>query len=813
VSSKSLIGLSAVVVASILLSTNAVQSREGAVGAPSVTLSFYHDDGTYDDGSLPFFWDEDVYVSSSDTNQFAPVACPSTTTGASVFVSQVGSENTRSGWTASASAFLSGSKAVVSADVKLSGMTVGHVNDLKSLGGDWSIGIACTENSGAFVNYTIYRKISVTKSTGDWTSKVTSGTPTATSTTPAPSLTAGSSDEKVFTFVDGLYVSQNTTGTPFGWDQDVFSAPSSSNFEQPFTCPASSTGAFIFVADLGSERTKSSWIAFTATTFIANTQSVLQPNLKLSSLNQGSSAAIKTLGGQFSLGVGCTSNNATSVVYASFRVIQVAKTTGSWTAGSEVGGTITPTYTPSASPTATGTPTSSASPSASPSATAAPAPIVPAQTPEWVSSSTIYQVDIRQATAAGTFDSFQSSQLTKLKNLGIKAISLTPVTPISGSGHYGKSGSEYAVDDYHYLNPEFFTSTGTENEFIDLVYRAHLAGIKVIVGWNAQATGLDHPWTSAHKDWYQTDGSGNFLRPSNGMGLEKDKALLKFSNSNMRLAMATELSYWVKHFGVDGFHCANVANVPIDYWDRITAEVNAAVTPKLLWIADSYSNSATANSFSGGHNNSLFSTLNVLAKGKTTKSQMLNALSSSDVIPPAKGFKINYTNNNFVSDVLGSDVTRLGAAVKTAAVLNFTAPGVPMIFNGQEIGLSTSLKLTDKTRLNYPSSSTIAAFSKFYKSLISLRSKNASLGLVGTSFNALSTTSNSVVAYVRAYGNNRVIVIANLSSKPTKASVSVNGAAAKYFNLSTGKSTSVGRLLKVSLPKFGNLVLSSVAAN
>ena len=47
----------------------------------------------------------------------------------------------------------------------------------------------------------------------------------------------------------------------------------------------------------------------------------------------------------------------------------------------------------------------------------------------WKQTTNIYEVNIRQYTAEGTFEAF-SKHLPRLKNMGVKTIWLMPITPI-----------------------------------------------------------------------------------------------------------------------------------------------------------------------------------------------------------------------------------------------------------------------------------------------------------------------------------------------------------------------------------------------
>ena len=807
----------AAVVSAVALSTNAMLAS-GSTPAPANTsnqvLSLYKA-GVYTDGTGPFAWGDNIIGAGSLSDVNATIDCPSTATGAWVFVAPAGQESTKTNWQAYApTTFITGTTSILTPNLKLSGLTNGTVSVVKAIGGSWSLGVACTDNLGATVDFTAYRSINVTAGSGAWAadaapvlpSQSSSGSASPSSSSSSP---ASGSAEKLFTYKGGAYVPSNTGGTAFAWGDNIIGATSPTDINSVFTCPTSATGAWVFVSPVGQETTKVNWQAYVASS-LGSGNTILTPNLKLSGLINGTVSVIKAIGGAWSLGVACTENSGATVDYASYRAIAVTAGSGAWTAGAETGGTVTPspTATPTATPTTTPTATPTATPTVSPTPTTPPAAIVPVTRPAWFTNQAIYQVNVRQATAAGTFAAFQT-QIPSLKALGVKVLSFLPLNPISSTGHLGTLGSQYSIDDYHFVNPEFITQPrGTESEFTNLVYYAHQAGMKVIVGWNAQATGLDNPWFVNHKTWYQLDGQGNPLNPNNGNGLETDKALLNYSNAEMRDAMITEMKYWAAHFGIDGFNCANAGSIPVDFWDRVTAEVNAKATSPLLWLADSASTGLQANSFVSSYNTSFYSQLNGIPSGKSTKATLLAAILANNSAVGAKQFVTNFTNNDIQSAYSGSDVTRLGGARQAATVLQFTSPGVPMIYNGQEVGLAAKIKPNDKTLTVWPSNAAAKANSAFYAKLLALRASNAALAIDSTAF-AAANNNRAVLSFARSSGSSKVVVITNLSSKPAKVVVNTSALQGTYYDLISAKKIKLSKSLTLSLAKYGFVVLST----
>src|SRR5580658_255193 len=96
----------------------------------------------------------------------------------------------------------------------------------------------------------------------------------------------------------------------------------------------------------------------------------------------------------------------------------------------------------------------------------------------WAKGANIYEANIRQYTADGTFNAF-AQHLPRLKDMGVQIVWLMPVTPISKLKRLGSLGSYYACSSYTEINPEF----GTMDDFLLLVQAVHGLGMKIIIDW------------------------------------------------------------------------------------------------------------------------------------------------------------------------------------------------------------------------------------------------------------------------------------------------------------------------------------------
>ncbi|TFB94616.1 MULTISPECIES: hypothetical protein [Cryobacterium] len=141
--------------------------------------------------------------------------------------------------------------------------------------------------------------------------------------------------------------------TVFQWNSDNFASGAATSYDVPTMCPIASTGASIFLSDVGSERTVLSWKATALSAFnpqpaVAGTKEVIAATLTPITLINGlpGQAAVKAAGGTYSLGMACTTNNGVTVVGAFYRTIHVTAGTGAYTVDAQADVAVTPTPTP-----------------------------------------------------------------------------------------------------------------------------------------------------------------------------------------------------------------------------------------------------------------------------------------------------------------------------------------------------------------------------------------------------------------------------------------------------------------------------------
>ena len=368
------------------------------------------------------------------------------------------------------------------------------------------------------------------------------------------------------------------------------------------------------------------------------------------------------------------------------------------------------------------------------------------KTVEWMKDKTIYEVNLRQYTEAGSFKAFEA-HIPRLKEMGVEVLWLMPVTPISEKGRKGSLGSYYACSSYTKLNAEF----GSEQDFISLIQLAHKHEMKVIIDWVANHTGREHEWMQSHPDWFSQDEDGNFTE-RNGWD---DVVDLNFENQDMRAALIGAMQYWVRTFNIDGFRCDMAHLVPLDFWSK--ARKACETIKPLFWLAECedieyHSVFDASYAWSWMH-----ATLKVEELGVNEIYNQLHAYAQY----PKGAYKLFFTSNHDENTWNGTEYEKYGIAAKAWAVFTFMWKGIPLIYSGQELPNYKRVAFFDKDSIDWTNAPQLASF---YKTLIQLRKKYNCI-VDGDSFN-LPTSNNQVMAFLR-YGHQPENKPENKSEKQT----------------------------------------------
>ncbi|SFP85534.1 alpha-amylase family glycosyl hydrolase [Hymenobacter arizonensis] len=417
----------------------------------------------------------------------------------------------------------------------------------------------------------------------------------------------------------------------------------------------------------------------------------------------------------------------------------------------------------------------------------------------------MYQVNMRAFSQAGNFTGV-TARLDSIRALGVNVLYLMPIYPVGSpvtyasgpaAGPHPAFNSPYAVKDYRAVGAEF----GTLADLRTLVDGAHARGMAVMLDWVANHTAWDHPWVSTHPEWYQKNAAGAIVPPSNNGTTYNDVAQLNFTVPAMRLEMISALKSWVYTANVDGFRFDYADFQPADFWKQATDTLRNVRTHKLLLLAESTRSANFAAGFDYNFGFNFYGGIyNVYRNGQPATA--FDALNTSEYVG-ATGTQgvVRYTTNHDVNGSDGTPHTLFGgeAGAMSAFVIAALYKGVPMVYNGQEAGMTQAIP--------FPFTSVKVAWganpgvTRAYKQLLAARAASAALR-VGT---PTPYSTANVCAFTKTAGAEQALVLVNVRNSPTTYPVPAALVGTTWTNALQSGSVAVGT--SVSLPAYGYLVL------
>lgn len=374
---------------------------------------------------------------------------------------------------------------------------------------------------------------------------------------------------------------------------------------------------------------------------------------------------------------------------------------------------------------------------------------------DWVREGVIYEIFPRDFSSSGDFAGV-THQLDRLQALGVNILWLMPIHPVGKAKAKGTLGSPYAVRDYYRINPEY----GTAADLRKLIREAHKRGLKVIIDIVANHTAWDSN-LMAHPDYYTHDASGKIIPPEPDWA---DVADLNYNSAALRRYMQDMLVHWVKDFDLDGFRCDVAARVPTDFWESVRDAVTK-VKPDIVMLAEAESPELLVKAFDIDYGWSFAAALTDVIQGRRSASTLREVWNTNAAQYPRGALRLRFSDNHDERRA----ITRFGEpATLAASALMFTLDGVPMLYNGMEVGdaaESGAPALFEKLPIYWPTAERRPQFPIFYQQIIALRKAHAALrdGAVAWLHNS---DESRVLTFARRSSGETMMVAINMSTQP-----------------------------------------------
>jgi cyclomaltodextrinase len=388
----------------------------------------------------------------------------------------------------------------------------------------------------------------------------------------------------------------------------------------------------------------------------------------------------------------------------------------------------------------------------------------PADAPSWVHDATIYEIFVREfagETVDTTFEEIER-RVPYLESLGVDAVWLTPV--LKSPTRHG-----YHITDFF----DTATDLGTRGEFESLVERLHEADIKVLFDLVINHTSRDHPNFQLHRadvadyadhyeripaeqdttnvDWAGDDAPGHYFNWTMIPNVNYDSLAV-------REWMLGVLDEWAPL--VDGFRCDVAWGVPHGFWKEVRERLKAHDEDFLL-LDETVPRDAAfrENEFDIHYDTDLYYTLRDIGTGDAPASTIVDALADSQHHGyPDEAIHMRYVENH--------DEERYATecddgSFRPAVAATFTLPGVPMIYYGQERGVSES-----RGTMRWHDGD--ADLTAFHRRLVELRNEQPALrstSVTPVECDVHAGDDECVVAYERT-GEDELIVVLNFGTDP-----------------------------------------------
>ncbi|HDP97725.1 MAG TPA: T9SS type A sorting domain-containing protein [bacterium] len=413
----------------------------------------------------------------------------------------------------------------------------------------------------------------------------------------------------------------------------------------------------------------------------------------------------------------------------------------------------------------------------------------------WSYNLNIYEVNLRQYTASGTFAEF-AAHLNRLQDLGVGIVWFMPIHPIGVQNRLGSLGSYYSVRDYLDINPEF----GALNDFKALVDAIHARGMYVILDWVGNHTAWDNPLTKTHPEWYVTDSNGNFVPP---FGTNwTDVIQLDYSKQGVWDYMIQAMTYWIDEADIDGFRCDAVSFMPLDFWSAaITTLKN--VKPEIFMLAEDdgpqYQSVGFDMTYAWGLHGFGNGVLKRITNGTSNAAELDRYITNELNSYSSNHYRMYFTSNHDENSWHGTVFEQFGDAAEPFAVLTATMNGMPLIYSGQEAGLNKRLRFFDKDQIPWQPH----PFADMYSTLLQLKKENKALwnGSNGGQFQRVNTTNDQTIfAFVREKENDKIFAVFNFSPGYNGATLLDTLFCGSYTDVFTNDTVSFYQGASITLP-------------
>lgn len=423
-----------------------------------------------------------------------------------------------------------------------------------------------------------------------------------------------------------------------------------------------------------------------------------------------------------------------------------------------------------------------------------------------------------------------TAKLDYLQDLGVNTIWLTPIVKniagvtVTDEGKedvpYNAAYHGYWASDFTKLNP----TMGTTEEFKTMISEAHKRGMRIMVDIVVNHAGYGTESTFADMLRDKSVSEGDIKSWQSGL---PDFATEK---ADVRAKLVEWQTSWMKDYGVDYFRVDTVKHVDSTTWAALknsTTEVN----PSFKMIGEYYGAGYASNGSTLG-SGQMDADLDFDFNDQAT-SFVSGNISSVEKFLSARNSALNntYMTGQFLSShdedgfkaalMKGKGYTKDEAtsAALVAATLQLTAKGIPVIYYGEEVGLSGLNNYpyqTNRYDMDFNLATDDNVTYQHYKNLLRIRNAYTDVFARGSRTVVAGSDEECYDVVSRSYGGTTLYVGMNIKDTVKEVKVPVSLAAGtEVKDLYSGATYTVGsdKTVTVTIPAAkdgGTVILTEV---
>lgn len=295
----------------------------------------------------------------------------------------------------------------------------------------------------------------------------------------------------------------------------------------------------------------------------------------------------------------------------------------------------------------------------------------------------IYQIALRSFCAEGTLRA-GAELLPHVKECGFDTVYLCPVfvadddsdlvtwSPRQRASFTNNPKNPYKIKDYYHVDCEY----GSDADLRAFIAAAHGQGLKVLLDLVYLHCGRNAVFAAEHPDWLEQDESGRPL-----IGETWPFARINYQSEGMREYLLENMVTLMRDFDADGFRCDVGDRVPLDFWAEGKQRIQA-VKPDAILVNEGIDPAYVEEVFD----------YNYSCRDAAALIQILSAKDPAAFLreywESGQREKIihHYENHDIASNTgVTRHDRRHAQKLEAFLALIYTLPGVPMLFNGNEI--------------------------------------------------------------------------------------------------------------------------------